>query len=262
MLGAREELRGGRPLHDLPQVHHGHVIAEIADHAQIVRDEDHGESQGGAQVEQQLQDLGLDRDVEGGEGLVGDQQFGFQGERARDPDALPLAAGELPGILVSIAGAQSHLGEQLRDPASPLPRRPDPVDVEDFQQGLGDGLARVEGRVRVLEDHLNPPAVGEELAFGDLHQVDPVEAHLAPVGIVEAQDAAAERALSAPRFPHQAQRVPPPEGERDAVDRAHRLRPPAQRRVEEGVREGKVLDEVADLQQRLSHRPRPPRGPP
>ena len=44
------------------------------------------------QVQQQVDDLGLDRDVERRDRLVGDEQLGLDGERAGDADALALAA--------------------------------------------------------------------------------------------------------------------------------------------------------------------------
>ena len=48
-----------------------------------------------AQVEEQVQQLGLDRDVERADGLVGDDHLRVDGEGAGDRDALALAAGEL-----------------------------------------------------------------------------------------------------------------------------------------------------------------------
>lgn len=45
------------------------------------------------------EDLGLDGDVEGGCGLVGDQELGAVDEGHGDDEALPLAAGELVRIV-------------------------------------------------------------------------------------------------------------------------------------------------------------------
>ena len=50
------------------------------------------------QVLEQVEDLRLDRDVERGDRLVADDEVRVQGERARDADALALAAGELVRI--------------------------------------------------------------------------------------------------------------------------------------------------------------------
>ena len=70
----------------------------MAHQPQIMGDEQHGQAEPLLQLEQQIDDLGLDRDVEGRDQLVGDQAFGLDGERARNADALALAAAELMGI--------------------------------------------------------------------------------------------------------------------------------------------------------------------
>ncbi len=57
-------------------------------------DEQIGEPVRGLQIVQQVEDLRLDRDVERRHRLVADDQFGVDGERPCDADALPLAAGE------------------------------------------------------------------------------------------------------------------------------------------------------------------------
>ena len=63
---------------------------------------------GGAEVFEELEDLGLDGDVEGGGGLVGDEDAGLVGwpliyDGDGDEDALALASGELVGIVFGSA---------------------------------------------------------------------------------------------------------------------------------------------------------------
>ena len=48
---------------------------------------------------QQIDDLGLDRDVERGYRLVADDHPRIQDQGARDPDALPLTPGELVRVI-------------------------------------------------------------------------------------------------------------------------------------------------------------------
>ena len=55
-------------------------------HSQIMGDEDIGEAEPGLEVDQEIEDLGLDRDVEGRDRLVGDDQLGL-GAMAR---AMPM----------------------------------------------------------------------------------------------------------------------------------------------------------------------------
>ena len=65
-------------------------------------------------VADQLEDLRLHGDVEGGDRLVGDQHLGLEGERPRDADALALAAGELRVAVGRAPGRQADELEEAR----------------------------------------------------------------------------------------------------------------------------------------------------
>jgi hypothetical protein len=69
-------------------------------------------------VVDQVQDLGLHRDVERGSRLVGDHHVGTVGERHRDHHPLPLAAGQLVRILVhaALGVRDAYLRQQLDRP--------------------------------------------------------------------------------------------------------------------------------------------------
>ena len=56
-------------------MHDGDFVADLAGDAQIVRDEDHRYAGLPLDLIQQLQDLGLDRHIERGNGLIGNQQL-------------------------------------------------------------------------------------------------------------------------------------------------------------------------------------------
>ena len=72
------------------------------------------------QLAQQLEDLRLDRDVERGRRLVGDDERGVHHERHRDHDALAHAAGELVRILVrALRGRRDADGLEHLDGALP-----------------------------------------------------------------------------------------------------------------------------------------------
>ena len=57
----------------------------------VVRNEQDGQVQALLQLQQQIDDLRLHRDVERGHQLVGDQAFGLDRQRPGDADALALA---------------------------------------------------------------------------------------------------------------------------------------------------------------------------
>jgi len=56
---------------------------------------------------QEIEYLRSDRDVEGGDRLVGDDELGVEGKRTRDGDALALATAELVRIAVQTALIQT-----------------------------------------------------------------------------------------------------------------------------------------------------------
>ena len=60
-----------------------------------MRGEEHGHAALLHQRAQEAEDLGLDRHIEGGGRLVGDDQVGLRQQRHRDHEPLALPAGEL-----------------------------------------------------------------------------------------------------------------------------------------------------------------------
>ena len=81
-----------------------------------------------------------------------------QRERPGDPDPLALAAGELVRVAVAVVRVQAHGGQQVADPLPPLVLRAHVVDVQRLADRGPGRHPRVERRVRVLEDHLEPLA--------------------------------------------------------------------------------------------------------
>ena len=67
----------------------------MMDDRQVMGDEQIGQAEFVAKIHHQVEDLGLDRDVERGYGLIGDDQLRTHRERPGDADALPLATGKL-----------------------------------------------------------------------------------------------------------------------------------------------------------------------
>ena len=82
-------------------------------------------------------------------------------QRAGDPDALPLTARELVREPVVVLRVQPDHLEELLHPALALRLGADVVDDERLGDDEADALARIEGRVRILEDHLSPRAARE-----------------------------------------------------------------------------------------------------
>ena len=69
-----EDLQHAAALGDLSGVHHHDLVSHFADHSQVMGNEHDRHPQPPLQILHQLQDLGLDGDVQGGGRFVGDQE--------------------------------------------------------------------------------------------------------------------------------------------------------------------------------------------
>ena len=112
MVRAVEERAPVGALHGAAGVHHEHVVGDLGDEAEIVRDQDDRGAELGLQAPHQVDDLRLHGDVERRRRLVRDQQLRIQRQRHRDHRPLPHAARELVRVVVDAA-----LGP--RDPDEP-----------------------------------------------------------------------------------------------------------------------------------------------
>ena len=125
MRGVGEDAGGGAGLDDLAGLHHGDAVGDAADDAEVVGDEEHAHALGLLHLGEEVEDAGLDGDVERGGGLVGDQDVGAVGERHGDHHPLALAAGELVRVggeaLLGVADADA--GEEVEDAGAGLRRR-------------------------------------------------------------------------------------------------------------------------------------------
>src|SRR5581483_5742759 len=127
------------------------------------------------ELEEQVHDLRLDRDVERGDRLVEDQELGLERERARDADALALPARELVRVARREALVEADEVEQLGDALARVGPRAAEVP-ERLRDDRADGEARIERGVRVLEDHLELPAERPEARLGELRELLVLEA--------------------------------------------------------------------------------------
>jgi len=176
-----EDLLDGPFFDDLAGVHHRHPVTRLRDDPQIVGDHQHGHPQFCLEIVDQLQNLRLDRHVECGRRLVGDQQLRSTRQGDGDQHALPHPAGELVGVVVDPFGRlrDADLREHLDHPVEhrlirlTLHRRHDLSDrvepgvltpavelvkPETLGDLLADGQRGVERGHRVLEDHAHGAA--------------------------------------------------------------------------------------------------------
>ena len=186
---------------------------------------------------------------------------GLTRERAGDADALALAAGELVRVAVDVALVEPDLAEQLADQRLALRLVGEAVDERALADDLADRHARVEARVRILEDHLQVAADGLHLAFDGSTDFLPalrssavgtskidlaVERHAPGRRRQEPEDDLAERRLAAAGLPDEAERLAAADVEGHAVDGADRA---DRRRAEQAALDVEVLDDVLDADQ-------------
>jgi hypothetical protein len=140
------------------------------------------------EVEHLADELGIER---GGD-LVEQQRARAAGQSAGDGDALLLAAREPVGWIVLAAG-EPEAGEQLARGRLRFGAR----DAERMPRREHDVLEHAQMREQVerLEDHPEPPAVGDRVAAG-LGDHLAVEQHVAVVDLLEPVDAAQQRRLA------------------------------------------------------------------
>ena len=167
------------------------------------------------QVVHEPEHLGLDRHVQGGGGLVRDQQLRTAGKGHGDHDALAHTAGELMGILLGhdLGVRDLHVPENLHGLCRGLLLFHVLVNHEHLGDLLLDGEHRVQGGHGLLEDHGDLVAADlVHLLHGDLGQVPAVEQDLAAVDIAVAVQQAEDRhggdALTGAGLAHDAEGFP------------------------------------------------------
>lgn len=82
----RKATGGLSHLHDPAAIHDGDPAADVAHEPQIVSDEDVCELEPFLQLHQQINHLRLHGHVQGGDGLIGDDERRIQCERSRQAD--------------------------------------------------------------------------------------------------------------------------------------------------------------------------------
>ncbi len=239
-----EERALRRRLDDLAEIHHRHTVCHVAHHRQVVRDEQVGQAEALLQVLQQVHHLRLDRDVERADRLVADDEFRLYRERARDADALALAAGEFVREPLGMERGEADQAQQFLHPCGAGGGVADAMHLHRLRDGLANREARVERGIGILEDDLHAATErAQRRLAGDLL---PVEADGAGARLDEAQDEARGGGLAAAGLPHQRQRLATLDGEGDAIHGTHHALAAAEQAAMDRV----VLGQALDLQQR------------
>ena len=179
---------------------------------------------------QQVEDLRLDRHVERGRRLVGDQQFGAAGQRHRDHHALAHAARELVRVVVDppLRRRDVHQAQHLDRPVDRLAPAEVLVQAHHLGDLLADRVDRVERGHRLLEDDARSPCCGCGCiaSRAERHEVaalpQDLPATILPGGIaISFSTDIAVTVLPQPDSPTTPSVSPRLDRQIDAVDRAH-----------------------------------------
>ncbi len=159
-----EERAGVGVLDDASQVHHGNPCRDDADDGEVVRDEDIREPEPRLQIAQQIDHLGLDRNVQRRHRLVADDETRLDRERTRNADPLSLAARKFMRKAARVRGREAYLPQDLGDALRP-PSQGETVQRERLGQRLPHRHPRIERCEWILEDDLQRAPVRPERAF-------------------------------------------------------------------------------------------------
>src|SRR2546421_684634 len=198
MEGTLVEIDPVRELDDLSEVHHRDAVADVTDHREVVRDEEVRELEAILELLEEVDDLRLDRDVKCRDRLVAHDELRLHGERARDPNALALAARELVRVAVGEVRVQTHYAEQLLHAFGLLFAAREVMDLERLADDVAHGHSRIQRRIRVLEDHLHTAAHLPHVLAAEPRELDAVKLDFAGGRLVELEDRPTGRRLPAP----------------------------------------------------------------
>ncbi len=238
------------------EVHHAHLVAHMAHHRQVVRDEKVSEAALALQVLHDVEHLGLHAHVQRRGRLVAHQEFRLGRQRPGDRNALPLAARELVRVLRHVERRESHRLEQFAHPLRQLAAvGDDAVLLHRLADDVFHDPARIQAGVGVLEDHLDAPAQLAPLRRLERGmRVLPVERQAAPGRLVQPHQQPGHRALAAARLADQRQGLALADFETHPVHGMQQLaRAALDDPVEPGRRHVEDLGQIVGLHQRRAH---------
>ena len=157
MLRAVEDIVGLALLHQVAVAHYHNALAHLGHDAQVVADKDKPHAVAVAQLLEQLEDLLLHGNVEGGGGFVGDEQLRVARYGHGNHHPLALAAAEFVGIRpISLFWiGEKHLVKELQRALLGLCAAVAEVLAHHLVHLLAAADGGVERRHRLLKDHGN-----------------------------------------------------------------------------------------------------------
>ncbi len=206
------------------------------------------------QADDQVQHLGLHRDIQRRNRFVSDQELGVQRQCPGDADALTLATGKLVRIAMRGPCIEPHDIKQFIHALLTFCGYTHLMHVQRLAHGLPDASPRTQRPIWILEYSLYPLPVSEHLLPIEAREVGTGEHNLPGGGFLQAQQHATEGGFAAAGFAHQSQRAARMNHEAHIVDRFQF----GDDAAEQAAMDREVLAEAAHLDQRRRiHLPAP-----
>ena len=174
---------GLRLFHHLAGVHHHDAVRCFGHHGHVVGDQHQRHAALALQRYQQVENLFLDRDVQRGGRLVGDQQQRVAGDRHGDHHPLVHAAGQLvrERAEARLGRRNADLVQQIYDVSAYRAAVHGAMRAEAFSDLPADRIARIERGGRLLEHHRHILA-DQAAALVRCHMEQIVAGEMQPVG--------------------------------------------------------------------------------
>src|SRR5262245_47672115 len=208
MRGVRQQPARFAHLDDPSEMHHRDPTADVLDKPQVVGNEQKGQLQSHPQVEQQRDDLRLNRHVQRRHGFIGDDERRIQRQRSSNADTLALAAAELVGVAADVPRLETDQLEELDDARASLLDAADPMDAKRLLDDAADAHARVQRRVRILKHDLHVASRTTHTRRRERQHVLVPEVDLARARLDEAKSAASGGALAAAGLADEPEHLP------------------------------------------------------
>jgi hypothetical protein len=191
---------------DFAEIHDHDSVAKVFNYGQVMGDKKKSDTALLLQVLQKVDDLGLNGNVQGANRLITNKQFGFNGQSARDANALALTAAEFVRIALRVGRVESNSPEQFGD--SRLPGRIvlcQAMNVESFTDNVFDGHPRVERAIGILKDHLQHSSMPAQVRAVQSGYVTVSKPDFPGGRSDESNNRTSKRRLTATTFAHEAE---------------------------------------------------------
>src|SRR5271165_4224067 len=196
VLRRGRDLPGVANLDDLTPLHDRDTVRQIAHDRHGVRNEQVGQRELALELLQQVHNLRADADIQRRNRLVGHDESRPQDQRARNPNALTLAAAELVRVAPQGGGVESYSAQRFGGVLTACRAAVAAVDGQRFADGLLNRHSGIERAERVLEDNLHVAAQAAQFRSAGAQNVVAVEKYLAGVRLDQPQQHASQSALA------------------------------------------------------------------